>query len=127
MPAKPNIILIMTDQQRADFLAGQGFGLDTMPFLESLQPQGVWFKAAYTSMPICTPARISLLTGRYPKAHGVIANWPDSAPRYGQDLPEVLRRQGYELALFGKNHAHVSPEQFDIWREYNHTSTFGRK
>ena len=42
----------MTDQQRADFLAGQGFGLDTMPFLESLQPQGVWFKAAPQLVPL---------------------------------------------------------------------------
>ncbi len=122
MDNKPNILVIMTDQQRADFLKGQGFALDTMPFLEGLKQRGVWFDAAYTSMPICTPARISMLTGRFAKAHGMIANWSPITARYEQDLPATLRQQGYELALFGKNHSHVSKERFDVWHEYSHTS-----
>lgn len=123
MADKPNILIIMTDQQRADFLKGQGFALDTMPFLESLADRGVWFGSAYTSMPICMPARVSLLSGRYPKAHGMIANWAPITPRYGKDMPGVLQEQGYELALFGKNHSHVSSERFDVWQEYSHTSS----
>ena len=126
MANKPNILIIMTDQQRADFLQGQGFALDTMPFLEGLAPRGVWFDAAYTSTPICTPARISMLTGRYAKAHGMIANWSPISARYRQDLPETMRQQGYELALFGKNHTHVDRTRFDVWREYNHTSAPAR-
>lgn len=122
MAVGPNILIIMTDQQRADFFRGQGFALDTMPYLESLRNQGVWFESAYTSMPICTPARISLMTGRYPKAHGMIANWAPIQARYVEDLPGVLQEQGYELALFGKNHSHITPDRFDVWREYNHTS-----
>jgi len=123
---KPNIMIIMTDQQRADFLAGQGFGIDTMPFLESLASRGVWFESAYTSMPICMPARISMLTGRYPKAHGMIANWKPIAARYGQDLIQVLREQGYELALLGKHDSYVTEEQFDVWCDYSHTSGLRR-
>lgn len=122
MHDKPNILIIMTDQQRADFLKGQGFAVDTMPFLEGLAQRGVWFEAAYTSMPICMPARVSMLTGRFPKAHGMIANWTPITPRYGQDLPEMLRQHGYELALFGKNHSHLAAGSFNIWREYSHTS-----
>ena len=78
---KPNIMIIMTDQQRADISGAQGFGLDTMPFLESLRGNGVWFRSAYTSTPICIPAWVSMFTGRYAKAHGIIANLaePDSA------------------------------------------------
>jgi len=123
MPSKkPNIMVIMTDQQRADFFAGQGFGADTMPFLESLRPRGVWFRRAYTSLPVCIPARISMLTGRYAKAHGMIANWSPVSARYGLDLPAVLREQGYELALLGKNHSHAREQDFDVWRSYMHTS-----
>jgi arylsulfatase A-like enzyme len=117
-----NIVVVMTDQQRADFLRGQGFALDTMPFLEQLAQRGVWFDAAYTPMPICMPARVSMLTGRYAKAHGMIANWSPIEARYSQDLPEVLRQQGYELALFGKNHSHCTADRFDVWQEYSHTS-----
>jgi arylsulfatase A-like enzyme len=113
-------MIIMTDQQRADFFKDQGFGLDTMPFLESLRNRGVWFPSAYTCMPICTPARISMMTGRYARAHGMIANWPQPEPRFGEDLASVFRQQGYELALFGKNHSHLKRGDFDTWQEYYH-------
>ena len=119
---RPDIVIIMTDQQRADFFASRGFGIDTMPYLDSLAQRGVRFAQAYTSMPICVPARISLLTGRFPKAHGVIANWPEPAPRYGQDLPDLLREAGYTLGLFGKNHSHLTANKFDTWRLYDHTA-----
>jgi arylsulfatase A-like enzyme len=124
--AKPNIMIIMTDQQRADMSRAQGFGLDTMPYLDSLQSSGVWFRSAYTSTPICIPARVSMFTGRYAKAHGIIANWPNPAPRFGRDLISVLRDQGYELALFGKNHSHVDPAVFDVKRLYDHTAGAAR-
>lgn len=117
---KPNILLIMTDQQRADFFLREGFALDTMPFLEYLSQDGCWFERAYTSEPICIPARVSLLTGRYPKATGVVANW-EPRPNYVTDLPELLGAAGYERALFGKNHSHLSAQKMDVWCEYSHT------
>jgi len=120
--SRPNIMVIITDQQRADFLAGQGFGIDTMPFLESLRPRGAWFKAAYTALPVCLPARISMLTGRFAKAHSMIANWSPVSGRRGTDMLEVLRNQGYELAMLGKNHTYATAEDYDIWRDYMHTS-----
>ncbi|HYO29599.1 MAG TPA: sulfatase-like hydrolase/transferase, partial [Thermomicrobiales bacterium] len=54
--SQPNIVLIMTDQQRADFFKSEGFALDTMPFVDSLSAQGVRFANAYTTMPDCAPA-----------------------------------------------------------------------
>ena len=68
MATKPNIVVIMTDQQRADVSKREGFQLDTTPFLDSLAAQGTWFDRAYTTMPACLPARVSMLTGRYPGA-----------------------------------------------------------
>lgn len=51
MQARPNIVLIMTDQQRADFAAAEGFALDTTPFLDALGARGARFRHAYTPMP----------------------------------------------------------------------------
>ncbi len=119
---RPNVMVVITDQQRADFFAGQGFGLDTMPFLESLRPRGTWFRAAYTALPVCVPARISMMTGRFAKAHGMIANWSPVHAEYGRDMLDVLRGEGYELALLGKNHTHAGEDDFDVWRSYMHTS-----
>lgn len=112
----------MVDQFRPDFLASAGFELDTMPYLDGLARQGYRFTRAYTTMPICVPARLSLMTGRFPKAHGIIANWPDPRPRYSRDLPGVLAEQGYSLGLLGKNHTHLDGSGFDAWRSYDHTA-----
>ena len=68
MSERPNIVIIMSDQQRADVSAREGFALDTTPFLDALATGGTWFTRAYTSMPACLPARVSMLTGRYPGA-----------------------------------------------------------
>ncbi|MBP0573167.1 sulfatase-like hydrolase/transferase, partial [Mycobacterium tuberculosis] len=57
--SQPNIVLIMTDQHRADFFASEGFPVDTMPFVDALGRQGTRFARAYTPMPTCTPARTS--------------------------------------------------------------------
>ncbi len=119
---KPDVILIMSDQQRADFFAHEGFPLDTMPFLEQIAQQGCRFERAYTPEPICVPARVGILTGRYPKATGVMANLRKPEPCYVTDLPEFLNALGYETALFGKNHSHRSTDNMDVWREYSHTS-----
>jgi arylsulfatase A-like enzyme len=53
MTTRPNIVVIMTDQQRADVSGREGFPLDTTPFLDLLATQGTWFNRAYTSMPAC--------------------------------------------------------------------------
>lgn len=120
MAARPNIVVIMTDQQRADLSKREGFSLDTTPYMDSLARRGVWFDHAYTTMPICCSARISMLTGRYPSATRVRTNWniPDAC--FTQDLFDVLRGAGYATALVGKNHSHLSAEKVDHWYECGH-------
>ncbi|NQT53457.1 sulfatase-like hydrolase/transferase [bacterium] len=120
MNEKPNIVLIMTDQQRADLAAREGFPLDTTPFLDGLARRGVWFNRAYTTNPTCAPARVSLLTGRYPEAHRVRTNHniPDAA--YTRDLIDVVRSQGYAAALSGKNHSHLTDDRLDFARHFSH-------
>lgn len=120
MQKKPNIVIVMSDQQRADYCAREGFPLDTTPFLDRLAAQGTWFNHAYTTMPACLPARVSMLTGRYPSVTHARTNHngPDSV--YGTDLVEVLAAEGYRTAMCGKNHSHLSAKRMDHWFELSH-------
>ena len=120
MSSRPNVVVIMTDQQRADLSGREGSPLDTTPFMDSFARQGVWFNRAYTSMPVCGPARVSLLTGRYPSASRVRTNWNIPDAYYARDLFDVFRATGYATALCGKNHSHLTPEKADYWYEAGH-------
>lgn len=124
MRRKPNIVLIMTDQQRADFFASEGFPVDTMPRIEALGRTGTRFRRAYTPMPTCTPARTSLMTGRFPKATRVKQNWsPEKSVTFAEDLPRVLRAEGYSVNIAGKNHSYLGREDFDLYAApYSHTN-----
>jgi arylsulfatase A-like enzyme len=122
---KPNIVIIMTDQQRADICKREGFELDTTPFLDSLARRGTWFNRAYTSMPACAPARTSMLTGRYPNATRVRTNHNVPDATFKTDLIEVLRSQGYATGLCGKNHTYLRRDKLDHWFELGHDGGSG--
>jgi arylsulfatase A-like enzyme len=118
--AHPNIIVIMADQHRAGLTRRSGFPIDSMPALDRLAAGGVAFDRAYSTAPLCVPARVSLLTGRWPHAHRVRQN---SAPRFAyfeKDLFHVCRDLGYRTGVVGKNHSHLTPERVDTWRPYSH-------
>jgi len=117
---KPNIIIVMTDQQRADLRKSRGYPLDTMPFLDSWGNTGVDFDCAYTPNPTCIAARVSMFTGRYPEAHKVRTNHNAADAVYSKDLLELLSEQGYKTAICGKNHTHHSPGDFDFYRLNGH-------
>ncbi len=119
MTDRPNIVIVMTDQQRADVSAREGFALDTTPFLDGLARRSRWFSRAYTSMPVCVPARVSMLTGRFPAAHRVRENYGREDAVYAEDLFDVMRDLGYATALVGKNHSHLRPD-VDRFSEYFH-------
>lgn len=123
MPQQPNIVLIMTDQQRADYMAGEGFALDTMPFVDSLAERGTRFTRAYTPMPTCAPARCSLLSGRWPHAARVRENWGIGAISRTTDLVDTLRAQGYAIWLSGKNHSYLRRDDLDACSGYMHTGS----
>ncbi|MCB0184671.1 MAG: sulfatase-like hydrolase/transferase, partial [Caldilineaceae bacterium] len=122
MATQPNVIIIMTDQQRADLSKREGFPLDTTPFLDSLATEGIWFNRAYTTIPACAPARVSMLTGRYPSATRVRTNHNLEDATYSKDLFTVFREQGYQTALIGKNHTYLTAEDVDFWYGANHLS-----
>lgn len=100
---RPNILLLMTDQQRWDSLGCYGQAAIRTPHLDRLAAEGARFDACYTPNPICTPARASLMTGKHVLEHGVTKLYD----LLGEDevlFPERLRNAGYRTALFGKLH-----------------------
>jgi len=117
---KPNIAIIMTDQQRADLSAREGYALDTTPFLDSLARTGCDFDRAYTSTPVCSPARVSMLTGRYPSATRVRTNHNVRDATYSKDLIDVLKELGYQVGLSGKNHSHIGDDRWDFTAHFSH-------
>lgn len=127
MGKKPNIVIIMTDQQRADLRRGEGYELDTMPFVDSLSENGVDFAGAYTANPTCMPARVSMLTGRYCGAHRVRTNHNAEDALYTKDMLDVLKESGYVTALCGKNHSHRSHDDFDFCAPMGHLGALSGK
>lgn len=121
----PNIVLIMTDQQRADLLAREGYPLNTMSFLDEIASQGTWFNRAYTASPASVPARTSLLTGRYPKATHVRNNHNLQDVFFDKDMFHILQEHGYVTALVGKNHTYLGSDRLDHWSEYGHAGKVG--
>ncbi|WP_129668354.1 sulfatase [Phytoactinopolyspora endophytica] len=106
----PNILLVMTDQHRADLTAAEGYPLDTMPYLDELAASGTRFRRGYTTAPACVPARTSLVTGRFPSAHRVRQNSAVPEVLRGEDLLDVLRDAGYGLHFAGKTHVYRNSE-----------------
>lgn len=102
----PNLLLIHADQHRADCLGVNGHPFLQTPNLDQLAAQGANFTHAYTPIPLCTPARTSLLTGQWPMQHGVIANHGTEGERsLRADTPtfsQCLRDAGYFLGYTGK-------------------------
>ena len=117
---KPNILIVMTDQQRADLRKAEGYPLDTMPFLDEWSQSGTDFRGAYTPNPTCMPARVSLFTGRYPNCHHVRTNHNAVDAFYTDDLLDVLKQAGYRTALCGKNHSHRALSDFDFCEANGH-------
>ncbi len=118
------MLLIMTDQHRADLSAAAGpYTVRVMPTLAALQDRGATFARAYTSYPACVPARVSLLTGRFPSAHQVRQNSTGDHASFAADLLDVLAAAGYETFFAGKPHMHRGPNDVDHFRgPYMHTS-----
>ncbi len=100
---RPNIILLMTDQQRPDSLGCYGSKEAITPNLDWLAENGVVFDNCYVANPVCCPSRYSICTGRYPHNHGVTANW--RAPHsWETSFGHVLSRDGYNTGAIGKMH-----------------------
>lgn len=102
-PEQPNFLIVVTDDQRWDTLAG-------MPVVSGiLQAQGITYSNAFATTPVCCPSRFSILTGQQASRHGVFTNHPDRHGGYkasrdheNETLAVWLAEAGYRTGLFGK-------------------------
>jgi arylsulfatase A-like enzyme len=100
---RPNVLLIITDQHRADHLGCYGNPVVRTPHIDALAAGGQRFERCYVTNPICMPNRAAMLTGRMPSVNGVRHNGVP-LPLESLTFAEVMRRAGYRTALVGKAH-----------------------
>jgi len=100
---RPNVLFIITDQQRADHNGFMGNRVVRTPNLDSLAARGTVFESAWVSNPICMPNRCTIMTGRMPSNHGVIFN-DRSLELNANTHVRSFRAAGYRTALLGKSH-----------------------
>ena len=100
---RPNILLLLTDQQTLQAMSAAGNPWVNTPYMDSLVAKGVRFTRSYCTSPVCGPARSSLVTGRMPHEVGVEFNGngiKEGIPNMG----EIFRQAGYETVWIGKWH-----------------------
>jgi arylsulfatase len=114
MTTLPNILWLMTDEQRTDSLSYTGTPWAWSPNLDQLALSGTRFNAAYTPSPVCVSARACLLTGRYASSIGVYSNHHMLSLDDPQFLPWIFTTNGYQVASFGKQHYNCGQRAFEL-------------
>jgi arylsulfatase A-like enzyme len=108
-----NILFIMCDQLRYDYLSCMGHPFIQTPHIDALAGRGVLFDQAFCNAPNCGPSRMSFYTGRYPLSHGASYNrFPLRVDE--MTLGDYLRPQGIRTALVGKTH--MNPDEAGMRR-----------
>ena len=101
--SRPNFLLFITDQHRADFLGCYGHPVLRTPHIDSIAARGTAFDRFYVASPVCQPNRASLMTGRMPSVHDVRSNGIPLSMN-AVTFVDLLRDAGYRTALVGKSH-----------------------
>ena len=110
MAETPNVLLFFTDQHRLSAVGAYGETPCRTPTLDRLAAEGVRFENAYTTCPVCSPARGTVMTGLFPHAHGVVSNVHNTGCNVNElpDQPGLLSRRlgaaGYACGYTGKWH-----------------------
>jgi arylsulfatase A-like enzyme len=121
---QPNLLFIITDQQRHDALGCAGNPHLETPNLDRLALEGVLFRRAYTQCPVCAPARTSVLTGQTIEHTGVLTNdlayvAPDSGVCPMPTFDEILADRGYWCEYHGKWHSPI--HRINCYRNVEYT------
>ena len=136
---KPNVIFVFSDQHRAEACGYAGNPDVLTPNMERLAGESVNFSTAVSGMPVCSPYRASLITGRYPHHHGVFVN-DVCLNREAVSIAEAYKAGGYATAYIGKWHldghgrsSYIPQERrqgFEEWKvlecthDYNHSKYY---
>jgi arylsulfatase A-like enzyme len=134
-PRKPNIVLVLTDQWRAQAFGYAGDPNVKTPCIDALETRSINFQNAISVCPVCTPQRASLLTGRFPTSNGMFHN-DIYLPKEELCMAEILKDAGYDTGYIGKWHldghgrdSYIPPERrqgFDYWKVLECTHAYNK-
>jgi arylsulfatase A-like enzyme len=121
--ARPNIIFLLTDDQRDNSLGAMGHPFVKTPHLDALLRDSVRFRNAYAPTPVCSPSRVSYFTGLTERVHGVgfSSSYELTEAQWERTYPALLRRAGYFTGFVGKFGVEYytfrgrAAEKFDYW------------
>ncbi len=122
MTDRPNVLVIMSDQQKATASHLYGNSFCQTPSMQRLADDGVLYENAITPHPLCMPARVSFWASQYPHTHGGRRN---QTPMPGDACHawKLWKEAGYTTGLIGKNHCFETEEDrqlFDVWNAFTH-------
>ena len=124
---RPNIVFILTDDQRWDALGYAGNQVIHTPEMDKLAQEGIYFKNAFVTTPICAASRASILTGLYERTHGyTFGQGQIKQPYIDISYPKLMKQSGYHTGFFGKfgvNYDRFS-ELFDVGDDYDRNGKF---
>jgi arylsulfatase A-like enzyme len=129
-PARPNILVLFTDDQRADCLSCTGHPLLKTPHIDRLAAEGVLFQNSFVTTSICCISRASLITGRLCRNHQVgDFSTPLPPEALASSFPALLKQAGYRTGCFGKWGIGGPPpkEVFDVWDAWGGQGDFFHK
>ncbi len=121
IPEHPNILYIMTDQQNASMMSCTGNRWLKTPALDGIAANGVRFTCAYSTNPVCIPARFSLQTGHYPSEIGLrdnntrVADKAKALSMHPNSIGNLFRNAGYETFWGGKVHLPDTNWKIGTW------------
>ena len=124
---RPNIIFILTDDQRWDALGYAGNEIIKTPEMDRLAREGVFFKNAIVTTPICAASRASILTGLYERTHKYTFQTGAIRQEYMQaSYPKLLREAGYYTGFYGKFGVNYPDKErlFDVIEDYDRNTAF---
>lgn len=115
---RPNIVFVLTDDQRFDAMSCAGHPWLKTPNMDRLAREGVRFSNAFVTTSLCSPSRASFLTGCYAHKHKVVGNHKRAPDKSCPTFAQVLQKGGYETAFIGKWHMGTDDKPrpgFDHW------------
>jgi N-acetylglucosamine-6-sulfatase len=125
---RPNIVFILIDDLRWDELGITGHPFIKTPNIDRIGREGVLFRNAFMTTPLCSPSRASFLTGQYAHTHGITDNVDRSAASHQLvTFPRLLHQSGYETAFIGKWHMgndDTPRPGFDRWVSFKGQGTY---
>jgi len=118
---RPNLIFLLTDDQRWDALGCMGNPVIKTPNIDRLAKEGVVFENAFATTAICATSRASFITGQYARRHGIVDFRGVLTPEaFAQTFPAVLKANGYQTAFIGKWGVgnKLPADEYDYWKGF---------